>query len=299
MAVKPIINQREIKWNKVYGFDVAYWIHGGQVHDVVGSWIDDFAFGYDPREGDFLWMLRQVLRDGDIFCDIGANIGLTTLAALRKIGKNGFVYAIEPDPRNQLLLSLTCQRNNLVNRMNILPFAVSNKLGKCKFKLAKQTNVSKIDSEGIDVDTITLSAMKWYRGIPSTFKMDVEGSEVEIIEGALDLFKQDRKFNVLIKVHPSTYSPEHDFEKQLRNLLDIGFKFVYVCSAGYFKPKIFDDLGYEPMLIFQDGNYTRGIYDDIDEDHALYYSTHTVRSYIPDVEEYTNKIVRSILLSKG
>jgi len=294
------MNSREIKFNKIYGFQVAYWLKGGPVHEVVKNWDDDFAFGHDPREEDFLWMLRQVLKEGDIFCDIGANIGLTTLAALRKIGKNGFVYAIEPDPRNQKLLSITCQKNNLLNRMNILPFAISNKPGKIKFLFDKSTNLSRIDSNGVEVDCLSLSTMKWYRGIPSVFKMDAEGAEVEIIEGAIDLFKSNpnKTFRLLIEVHPSTYTSERSFEKQLVNLLDIGFKFKFVASAGYFKPKIFEELGYEPHLIFQDGNYTRGVYTNIDEEHALYYSTQVEKSYIPDVEEWTDKVVRSILLER-
>ncbi len=50
--------------------------------------------------GDFEWRERQFLaaflRPGDVFVDIGANIGLYTLSAACRVGDSGHVYAFEP-----------------------------------------------------------------------------------------------------------------------------------------------------------------------------------------------------------
>lgn len=298
--MKPAINLREIKSNKVYGFNVNYWMKGGSVHDVVARFDDEMAFGHDPREEDFLWMMRQVLKPGDVFFDLGANIGLTTLAALRVIGKSGFVYAIEPDQRNIQLLSMTVAANNLQNRVHIHPLAISNYVGVAKFAQNAATNLSRIEPGGIDVNVLTLLNFNYYKGLPALFKFDIEGGEVEAIDGAIDLFNKypDKTFRLLMEVHPSVYTPERSLEKQLIRLMDIGFVFKYVASAGYYQPPVFKELGYEPHLIFQDGNYSRGVYTGMDPEHALYYSTHTEKFFIPDVEEWTNKVCRSILLER-
>lgn len=52
-----------------------------------------YCEGFELQERKFL---NAFLRPGDIFVDIGANIGLFSLIAARCVGKNGHVYAFEP-----------------------------------------------------------------------------------------------------------------------------------------------------------------------------------------------------------
>lgn len=44
--------------------------------------------------------MRKVLRPGDTFIDVGANVGLYTKLGAELVGPKGYVHAIEPDPRN-------------------------------------------------------------------------------------------------------------------------------------------------------------------------------------------------------
>ena len=41
----------------------------------------------------------KYLRAGDIFIDIGANIGTVTLEASKKIGDNGKIFSFEANPK--------------------------------------------------------------------------------------------------------------------------------------------------------------------------------------------------------
>ena len=52
---------------------------------------------YDHREVRFL---HEHLREGDVFLDVGANIGFYSLVASRRVGPSGKVIAIEADPYN-------------------------------------------------------------------------------------------------------------------------------------------------------------------------------------------------------
>lgn len=56
-------------------------------------------------------VLRSVLRAGDVFVDIGANIGFFTNLAAHLVGADGFVFAIEPMDKNLQLIYRSIARN--------------------------------------------------------------------------------------------------------------------------------------------------------------------------------------------
>lgn len=286
-----MINAREIKFNNVFDFQMAYWTRGGIIHEIIGRWDHEFSYGYDPMCGDILWMLRQTLKPGDVFMDIGSSFGLFSLAALRSVGKTGFIYCLEPNPVNVQLLSLTVAKNNLVNRLHIHPVLAHSSIG----TQSVLTGHSRIPIE--TVNTMTLSSFNYYKGIPSTFK--ISSNEVDVLQGGMDLLtKHNSTTRLVIDVHPTDYNESKSLEPLLEQLLGIGYKFKFVSSAGYHSPKVLKELGYEPHLIFQDGNYSHGVYTDMDEEHILRFATQPEKSYIPDVEEWTSKVLRCIVLEK-
>ena len=50
------------------------------------------------EEWDELRYLQNKLRPGDVFIDVGANIGLWTLVAATSVGPSGRVFSFEPNP---------------------------------------------------------------------------------------------------------------------------------------------------------------------------------------------------------
>jgi FkbM family methyltransferase len=80
-----------------------------QVHlnDYVGRSL--FFFGdLDPK---ISWVCKTVLRPGDTMLDIGANYGLVTLQASRRVGGSGQVHAFEPQCDLAVLIRSSCERN--------------------------------------------------------------------------------------------------------------------------------------------------------------------------------------------
>src|SRR5579863_2846250 len=55
-----------------------------------------FWFGYYSR--DLLQALDRLLKPGDVFLDVGANIGEVSLFAAKRVGRAGRVTAFEPIP---------------------------------------------------------------------------------------------------------------------------------------------------------------------------------------------------------
>ncbi|MEI7461439.1 MAG: FkbM family methyltransferase, partial [Pirellula sp.] len=76
--------------------------------------IDESLRRHKIDSDDFLFVaLKNTLRPGDVFVDVGANIGLYSLAASPLVEKTGVVQSFEPDPTNLALLSRNIYLNSL------------------------------------------------------------------------------------------------------------------------------------------------------------------------------------------
>src|SRR5258707_10347990 len=66
-------------------------------------------------KSDLFDLARQFVHPGDTIWDIGANVGLFTIAAAQRAGPNGNVISIEPDPWLAALLrrSISEQKSNV------------------------------------------------------------------------------------------------------------------------------------------------------------------------------------------
>lgn len=154
-----------------------------------------YFFGnYDERHE--IAMLRKLLVPGDVFWDIGANIGFYSLTASSLVGPRGLVVAFEPGPQSWGALMANIHLNH---RTNIYPFkmAVTDDYGwvtlysrpeiadggasiipppdpSCHSDLCPAVN---LDGFGRD-----------FGGAPPTFiKIDVEGAEDRVLAGSRHL----------------------------------------------------------------------------------------------------------------
>ena len=295
------IVEKTIIGQKMFFIEGAGGIHALQNHQDRASDI------YDPREPEFNYIWRKEITPDMTVIDVGANIGYNTLiaASIVKNG-NGKVFAIEPDPRNIELLQMAIQANNYDNVI-IDQLALSNKKGKIDFFLGIETNLSSITptkntSGSITVDAKTLTEYMEgnylkYR-FPNMIKMDTEGAEVEILEGSMELFtKHGFSVKILIEVHPQFYTEERNFHTQLKKLLDLGFHVKYLNSAGVSIPDVFKKRGYKPIMIFSNGSFQRGLYDNIPDWDAIYFASTKIDQPVPGFG-ISPKIVRSIMMER-
>ena len=137
----------------------------------------------------------SLLRDGDIFFDIGANYGLFTLEAAKVVGSHGHVIAFEPSKREAEVLNRNIQQNNLTNVVHV-GVALSDGCGTARFgvatdgglnSLAANRHQEQVIQNWDEVPTSTLDS--WLEHQPHLnnvrlIKMDVEGAECKVIVGA-------------------------------------------------------------------------------------------------------------------
>lgn len=155
------------------------------------------------------------LTSGQMFVDVGAWIGVYSMLAAQLVGETGRVYAFEPDP----LARQSLRRNlaNNVSRVEVLPLALSNRVGFKTMELSgnsgsrilDETSISKSPNfiRKLKVEATTLDEFLASIGqIPDIIKIDVEGHEIEVIEGALQTLR-DHRTTIIMEVHDVMLRP--------------------------------------------------------------------------------------------
>jgi FkbM family methyltransferase len=131
------------------------------------------------------------------FLDIGAHWGLY---AIRATGEPGIgpVFAFEPDPRNIAQLAANLYLNDLVDRVALVPHAVTDSDGELVLGLAPGRNrgVSRIAEEGFAGEAIAVACERLdsrFGGTGGRFlvKMDVEGAELQALRGMERLIRSN------------------------------------------------------------------------------------------------------------
>ncbi len=86
-----------------------------QVHELTDVHISAAITASGIWEQQETRFLCAVLRPGDVFVDVGANIGYFSLLASRLVGESGAVLAFEPERDNYRLLEANCRLNDCAN----------------------------------------------------------------------------------------------------------------------------------------------------------------------------------------
>lgn len=142
-----------------------------------------FGLKAEPRES-----LYNLVEDGMVICDVGANFGETALQ-MSKLNPNGKVYALEPLPEAFQKL----EKNTSLNKFNSchpLNIALSNKDEKLTLQMTGVQNsgstfVKPISCEGEPkIDATTLDHIIEKGGNCNLIKIDVEGFEKKVLQGA-------------------------------------------------------------------------------------------------------------------
>jgi len=145
--------------------------------------------------GTIQW-LRENCREGDVVYDIGANIGCYTLFAARLVKETGTVFAFEPHVGNADSLLQNIAINELSERVFVLTVAINDRDGIGNFEYGSVTRGSSGSQfEPGSVTHLTVRELKMgYRldalsglRFPNLIKIDVDGNELRILEGAKHL----------------------------------------------------------------------------------------------------------------
>ncbi len=182
---------------------------------------------YGIREKFLTDYIKRAIGKYDHCVDIGANLGYYTLLEARK-ATDGTVYAFEPDSGNFSLLQRNMILNNVKNVI-ISDKAIADISGSKTFYLYPRRNWSSFNDrigvkyfKKIVVETVKLDRLYKQIGKVNFIRMDVEGYEVKIIEGAKKLLKESTDLTLAIEIHPHLNS-EKNLMQMLKTIRKSGF----------------------------------------------------------------------------
>jgi FkbM family methyltransferase len=200
---------------------------------------------YGTREMLSTERVKKILKKGDVVLDIGANMGYYCLLESKLVGKKGKVYAIEPVKSNIDVLKFNIFLNKYEN-IQIDHLAIGNENGHVDMFLTDKSNRHSIFKyeESTDkkerVPIMKLDTFVEKEGIKKIdfIRMDPEGYECEIIDGALNTLEK-YKPKMFIETHsPLTkYMKDKSVKSMLKKLKKIGYKIDYL-SIGNKKEKL-------------------------------------------------------------
>jgi FkbM family methyltransferase len=177
--------------------------------------LSDHAIGLNVLRGRFepseLAFVRRTVRPGQHVLDVGAHIGFFTIHMATLVGPAGSVRAYEPMDENATLLERSIAENGFAARASCERAAVSNADGTIDLAFATET----LNSGGAfvvaggaappghatrRVRCVTLDRQRLQRPV-AFIKMDAEGAEPLVIEGATRVITTDRPV-ILSELHP-------------------------------------------------------------------------------------------------
>lgn len=159
------------------------------------------AGSFEPNEIAFF---DRLLQPGMTFVDVGANEGLYSLFAARRVGAVGRVVAIEPSSRERRQLERNVRRN-LLGNVTIVPHALGASAGSAMLHIATKLHgghntlgdfvhegTSAAGSEEVLVETLEALARRLALDQIDAMKIDVEGAELKVLSGARSLLTMMR-----------------------------------------------------------------------------------------------------------
>jgi FkbM family methyltransferase len=206
--------------------------------DYVGQSV--YYFGdLDPK---LSWILQTVLRPGDQFIDVGANIGLLTFLGSQLVGETGRVLAIDPQPKVVVCLENALERNQTSNVVfekcgvgeqsgELTLHVPSGNLGSASF-----TALPGEKTETFRVPVRTLKEILKQHQFESCrlVKLDVEDWEAEVVGGAEEVWRKTPPPAIIFEFREATNISDSEVGQRLARL---GYRF-YRIPRNLFRPQL-------------------------------------------------------------
>lgn len=153
-----------------------------------------FCHRFEWQERDFL---NAFLKPGDVFVDVGANIGLFTLIAAHCVGHEGHVYAFEPCSETHRRLGENVRLNQFTN-VSTYQLALSNRSEQLEMTISRDgfdawnSLAQPIAGESFAAEKVQCTTWDNFAqendlvGRVTMIKIDVEGWEKHVLEGGTE-----------------------------------------------------------------------------------------------------------------
>lgn len=171
------------------------------------------GYATGQRAHEQMSILQQLISPGDVVWDVGAHHGCVTLLASARVQAGGWVYAFEPGKQSVRILRRHVRWNRLPN-VTVEERALSSYTGVARFGGGVTSKMHALGAGADEVQVVTGKSLVESGAVrtPNFVKIDVEGAEGAVLEGALSVVPSSAVLVVAL------HSPEADAHctRQLR-----------------------------------------------------------------------------------
>ncbi len=182
-------------------------LHGagqGLRFNVAGSHSGFILGNHEPEVQEFL---AAVLQPGQVYYDVGANVGFFAMIAARLMGPTGRVVCFEPLPANASQIAYNAKLNGFSNvavRAEALGGSNRSEVFQTSAEptwgMLSTVGKSPVQASGqiaVDVRTLDSLCAAHDLPLPDVIKMDIEGAEAEALQGAAETLRRSRPLMVI------------------------------------------------------------------------------------------------------
>lgn len=237
IATHPLNNDKKLeavirfaKWQigsrLVPGAVVYNWIHGAKfiVENGETGLTGNIYTGLIEFED--MGFLLHFLRAGDLFVDVGANSGAYSILAGAVVGADG--YAFEPVPESYRRLCDNIRINALEERVKCICCAVGDREGEVAFTMGYDTTNHVVQGDEPTVGNLTSKMTSLDCALaakdPSLIKIDVEGYETKVLEGAAETLSKESLRAVIMELNGSGKRYGFDESRIVKKMRGFGFE---------------------------------------------------------------------------
>lgn len=168
---------------------IKYGVGAGLKFNAKGGFAGYLLGTSEPLEQE---TLARLLKPGDVFYDIGANVGFYSTIAARIVGSEGRVYAFEPSHTSAASVRKNAALNGFTD-VEVIEAAVGERSGRARFiegRLPANSNI--VPSENGEVTVISVDEYidSADARAPDLVMIDVEGAEIDVLRGMLRTIRE-------------------------------------------------------------------------------------------------------------
>ncbi|MFC4211312.1 FkbM family methyltransferase [Pedobacter lithocola] len=177
------------------------------------------------HEFNDMGFVLHFLKEGDVFYDVGANVGSYTLLASGVT--KATTLAFEPINSTFEILSKNIELNELSNLVELVNKGVGKTAEILLFSTTDDTtNHVIIEEENIDGQGIEVINLDYFEDkySPALIKIDVEGYELEVLDGANKTLINPELKAIIIEIIGGSNLYGHDMDSIHKKLISFNFK---------------------------------------------------------------------------
>ena len=189
-----------------------------------------FAFSnftkWGSEGGSIFSLMMSKCKNKKCIFDIGAHVGLMTLPINSKVNSDTKIFCFEPSRINRKFLKFHLKKNKIINALIIKDLVGNKCLNRVNFFESKEptglNSIVNFKNNNFKIEKknqITLDDFVFKNNLkPDLIKIDVEGSEIFILQGAIKAIKK-YKPDIFLSIHKKHFQILGLNENQLKKII--------------------------------------------------------------------------------